>query len=333
MTLELIQAIVRQTTVLIAQLATSGGWRAPLAQVANQVFLDLVTELERQGVSRKVSADMFGMGLRSFQRRIRRVAGSSTEHGRSLWEAALDHIRRRGTTTRTEVLRAFAEEDGPLLRSVLNDLCDSQLVFQSGQDAQTVYRAVSDEDIGALGTVRSEEGLDELLWAMVYREGPLTRDELSQRVRMDGSELEHALERLVSSARIERAGEGTDAKYQATNLYLPLDSPVGWEAAVFDHFQAMVKTIVCRVRDDRAAPSLEDRIGGSTYTVDIWPGHPLEEEAHEVLAQQRTRLGELWERAEAYNAEHPRPDNYTQAVYYFGQCLIGQGPGGSDEAD
>ena len=90
MTIELIQAIVRQTTVLIAQLATSGGSRAPLAQVASQVFLDLVTELERQGVSRKVSADMFGLGLRTFQRKIRRIAESSTERERSLWEAVLE---------------------------------------------------------------------------------------------------------------------------------------------------------------------------------------------------------------------------------------------------
>ena len=41
----LIDSIVRQTTVLIAQLATSGGVRAPLAHVANQVFLDLSREL------------------------------------------------------------------------------------------------------------------------------------------------------------------------------------------------------------------------------------------------------------------------------------------------
>ena len=39
MTIEvLIEAIVRQTTVLIAQLATSWGSRAPSAQVASQVF-------------------------------------------------------------------------------------------------------------------------------------------------------------------------------------------------------------------------------------------------------------------------------------------------------
>ena len=60
----LIDAIVRQTTVLIAQLATSGG---ALAHVANQVFLDLANELEAHGVSRKVSADMFGMALRALR--------------------------------------------------------------------------------------------------------------------------------------------------------------------------------------------------------------------------------------------------------------------------
>lgn len=55
----LISAIVQQVTVLIAQLATTGGARAPLAQVAGQVFLELARELEAQGVSRKVSAKRF----------------------------------------------------------------------------------------------------------------------------------------------------------------------------------------------------------------------------------------------------------------------------------
>jgi hypothetical protein len=49
----LIDAIVRQTTVFIAQLATAGGVRTPIADVAEQVFLELVRELERQGVSQK----------------------------------------------------------------------------------------------------------------------------------------------------------------------------------------------------------------------------------------------------------------------------------------
>ena len=93
MTVEfLIHAIVHQTTILIAQLATLGGARAPLAQVANQVFLDLVRELERQGVSRKVSADMFGLGLRTYRRKIQRMSESSTERGRSLWVPVAIHV-------------------------------------------------------------------------------------------------------------------------------------------------------------------------------------------------------------------------------------------------
>jgi hypothetical protein len=63
----LIDAVVQQVTVLIAQLATSGGLRAPVAQIANQVFVQLAHELESQGVSRKVSADMFGMALRAYE--------------------------------------------------------------------------------------------------------------------------------------------------------------------------------------------------------------------------------------------------------------------------
>ena len=40
----LIEAIVRQTTILIAQLATAGGGRTQLSDLAEQVFLDLVRD-------------------------------------------------------------------------------------------------------------------------------------------------------------------------------------------------------------------------------------------------------------------------------------------------
>src|SRR6188474_3315046 len=101
MTIEpLIHAIVR--------LATARGIRAPLAQIANQVFLDLVAELERQGVSRKVSADMFGLGLRTYRRKIQRLSESSTERGRSLWEIVLEFVKSEALVTRREVLTRFA---------------------------------------------------------------------------------------------------------------------------------------------------------------------------------------------------------------------------------
>jgi hypothetical protein len=95
-----IDAIVRQTTVLIAQLATSAGMRAPLAHIASQTFLYLTRELERQGVAQKVIADMFGLALRSYQQKVQRLSESDTEHGRSLWEAVHDFLQERQVTAR-----------------------------------------------------------------------------------------------------------------------------------------------------------------------------------------------------------------------------------------
>ncbi len=323
MTVELlIQAIVRQTTILIAQLATSGGTRAPLAHVAHQVFLDLVRELERQGVSRKVSADMFGLGLRTYQRKIQRFSESSTDTGRSLWVAVLDFIQAEDSATRAEIFVRFAGDDDAQVRAVLHDLCESGLITASGSGTTVSYRLTPDEELARLRQVRKNEGLDELLWALIYREGPLGFAELARR-QLDEGELGLALGRLVDSGRVEFSSE--EGVYRAKHLLLPLGSAVGWEAAVFDHFKALVNTVTQRVGGDRSSATLADRVGGSTYTVDVWPGHPHAEEAYRTLGELRQKVGDLRKKIEEYNAEHEMPDAFTQVVLYVGQCLIHQG--------
>jgi hypothetical protein len=328
MTVELlIEAIVRQTTILIAQLATSGGTRAALAQVADQVFLDLVHELERQGVSRKVSADMFGLGLRTYQRKIQRFLESSTDRGRSLWVAVLDYVQQAASVTRAEVLLQFASDDESQLRGVLRDLCESGLIVASGSGARLSYRVSSDDELARLRQVQSNDGLDELLWAMIYREGPATLAEL-RKTHPAVAELEPALARLLAAGRIEQPSP--DGPYTARTLVLPLGSPVGWEAAVFDHFKAVVNTVTRRLGMDRKSAALADRVGGSTYTLDVWPGHPHAEQALQTLKQLRSQLSELRDQVERYNAEHPVPERYTQVLMYVGQTLIEQG---EDESD
>ncbi len=321
MTIELlIHAIVRQTTILIGQLATVGGSRAPLAQVANQVFLQLVHELERQGVSRKVSADMFGMGLRTYQRKVQRLTESSTDRGRSLWVAVLDYVQERGQAGRGDVLVHFARDDESQVKSVLHDLCESGLIVASGTGSALEYRAPPAEELAELRRTLSSEGLDELVWALIYREGPLDRDDLSHHCGAH-AELGEALERLLAAGRVELM---TDGKYRANELVVPLGSTSGWEAAVFDHFKALVNTITCRLREARDAPRLADRVGGSTYTLEVWPGHPLESEALGTLSRQRSELGELRRRVEEHNAAQPGPSSRTRVVLYVGQCLISQ---------
>lgn len=172
----LIDAIVRQTTVLIAQLATAGGARAPLAHIANQVFLDLARELDEQGVSRKVGADMFGLALRTYQRKIQRLAESNTDRGRSLWEAVFAHLDEKGIATRNEVLARFCRDDEVLVRGVLHDLTESGLVFCSGSGEGTVYRTATQEDLSHVRASESSDtalSLDAMIWAVIYRDGPL----------------------------------------------------------------------------------------------------------------------------------------------------------------
>jgi hypothetical protein len=320
----LIDNIVRQTTIFIAQLATSGGVRAPLAQVADQVFLELARELEAQGVSRKVSADMFGLALRSYRRRIQRVQESGTERNRSLWEAILDFLSTRSLVLRSDVLRRFRHDDETSVRGVLHDLCESGLVLKLGSGNEVAYRAATTEELRELQA--SGSGSAELLWALIYREGPVTKSELARLVAMPEATLDKELGDLVTRGSVQLSAEG---QYSSRNMVLPLGAAVGWEAAFFDHFQAMVKTLCARLRE---GPDPNGLMGGSTYSFNVWPGHPCEEEARSTLQQLRTRCSELRKRVQDFNDTNGLPDSYEKIVVYAGQCAIEQEKSDDTEA-
>jgi len=107
----LIDSLVRQTTILIAHLATASGSRAQLSTIANQVFADLIRELKEQGVGNKVIADMFGLSLRNYHHKVRRLMESNTERGRSLWEAVLTYIRQHNEVSRGDIMMRFRSGD------------------------------------------------------------------------------------------------------------------------------------------------------------------------------------------------------------------------------
>lgn len=314
----LIDALVQQVTVLIAQLATSGGLRAPVAQIANQVFVQLAHELEAQGVSRKVSADMFGMALRAYQRKLRRLAEGATDPGATLWRSALEFIRSRSLVTRLQLTERFARDEERQLLAVLHDLIESGLVFRSGSGARAVYRAASEVEQAELTRFASEQGLEEWLWLLVYRDGPLPEAELAARVACPGETLAAALERLVAEGRVQRGGDG---RLSAQEFLVPLGSARGWEAAVLDHLKAVVQTICQRLQRLESGLPDEGQIGGSTYGFDIWPGHPCEAEVLGLLRSFRERAGELRARVEAHNRSAGLPREITEVVSYMGQAV------------
>ncbi len=328
----LIDALVRQTTILIAHLATSAGVRAPLAHVANEVFRELALELRAQGVGGKVIADMFGMALRTYQAKMRRLSESATDRGRTLWEAVLAHIQEKELVSRGAVLHRFRRDDDPTVRGVLNDLVESGMVFRSGRGDRTMYRIAELDDLSVNPDERAE-GDAALVLVAINRYQPVTRSEITAAVKLDGDELDGALARLTADGRVVETERDGEPAWRCDECVVRYEAPVGWEAAVFDHYQALVTALCTKLRAGDTRARREDAVGGSTYGFDIWPGHPMEEEVLGLLQTMRKQTSEVRTRLEAYNADVGLPNDTQRVVFYVGQTVLedeDQGLGGFD---
>jgi hypothetical protein len=263
---------------------------------------------------------MFGLALRTYLRRIQRLRASSTEHGRSLWEAVYAYLGDGALIPRAQILKRFHRDDPELVNGVLHDMNESGLLLRLGKGPDAAFRAASEQELDSLQSGAAFS--DELLWALIYREGPLSRSELERRVRYPG--LDQALERLCGAGRIERDGEDGAARYATQSFVVPLGASSGWEAAVFDHFQAVVRTITSKLRDATSSHA-GDVSGGSTYDFDVWPGHPLHDEVLGQLRAFRAGLSALRDRVSAHNRDHVRPHDYLAVTIYAGQSVTPEG--------
>lgn len=316
----LIDAIVQQTVVLIAQIATAGGRRAPLARVANQVFLGLVEELQVQGVTQTVSADMFGLALRTYQRKRRRLGESATEQGRSLWSAVLGFVESEGIVPRAAILEKFVRDDEEMVRGVLSDLVDTGLVYRTGRGHATTFRIAEAMEIAQESAVSSADLASNLLWVAIYRDGPLPLDELAARNPSVSREaLTRLIEALVADGRVAVNETGG---YYCTQYVIPMGDEAGWAASVFDHYQAAVGTITNKLRGGGPAAA-RDTIGGSTFAFDVWEGHPFRSEVLGLLAELRPRAQALRARVDTYNETTTPPAESDRVVFYMGQNVLG----------
>jgi hypothetical protein len=321
----LIDAITQQTTVLIAQLATVGGFRAPLAHIANQVFLDLADELDQLGVTRKVAADMFGMALRSYHAKIRRVEQSVTDPARrSLWEAVYKHVRDKGPLSQLEVFNRFRYDDEASVRGILFDLVESGLIYQTGGNNSRTYHATSDEEFEQV----HDDSPDRAYWSVwmyIYRNGPVRLEQLRLQLPIGTDELDAALKRLKGEARIEERDEDGNLSYSSDDCFIPVDESMGYEAAVFDHFTAVTTVLTTKLRQLQNPTLPPEVVGGSTYTFDVWAGHPHREEVLQTLARLRAEISGLNAIVRAFNASTdagPLNEEQEKVLIYFGQTVI-----------
>jgi hypothetical protein len=320
----LIDAVVRQTMVLIARLSTVDGVRSPLAHVANEVFIGLVRELESQGVGKKVIADMFGLALRSYRQKVHRLSESVTSRGVSLWGAVHSYLAARDSATLAELLGHFEHDKESTVRSILNDLVESGLVLRSGRGRDTHYRVATAEELeelGASSSANSQETNTALVWVHVYRESPLQKDRLAQLLPLPASALDAAIDSLVADGQI-RLETRPDGVYCATDhCLIPVGEAAGWEAAIVDHHRAVLNALAAKVTNGRHVSAADDEVGGTTITYDLWPGHPREREVRQLLAEMRKRIIPLWDEVTEYNRDHAS-EITCQVTFYCGQYLV-----------
>jgi hypothetical protein len=215
-----------------------------------------------------------------------------------------------------------------MVRGVLRDLVETGLIVQHGRNEQATFEV----DSSPRSAPDGEERLDHLVQVAVFREGPVGRDRLATLLSLDAPDrLAASLERLVEQGRVDRMPSPEGPVYRADGCIIPFGSSAGWEAAVFDHYQAMVTALVTKLGLGRRKASPDDTIGGSTFAFQVWRGHPMEEEALGFLRTMREHGMALRRRVEDYGRTHPMPDEELalRVVAYVGQTVT---RGGGEDA-
>lgn len=318
----LIDGIVRQTTLLIAQLSTAAGIRAPLAHVADQVFLSLAKEIEAQGVGRKVVADMFGLALRTYQKKVQRLTESASAPERTLWQAVLDVLLEHGSMSRSQLLTKFARDGEKETIGVLTDLVNSGLVYTSGRGAAMLYGVTSSADQQRMSEAHGAESIANMLWVAIYREPGVSVAELARRLPLDEPAIATAVEQLVLDGRVSRADDASAVALRAETFTVPVGSEKGWESAVYDHFQAMVNAIGAKLRLGTVRSARGDVVGGATLSFDVYAGHPHEHAVYGLLEQVRHQVDALWREVRKVNQVRPvSDDERIKVTFYFGQSV------------
>jgi hypothetical protein len=260
---------------------------------------------------------MFGLALRSYQKKMNRLTESATARKQTLWEAVLDLVEAE-QPTRTRVLERFRFDGEREVAAVLKDLVRTGLVFVTGAGDNALYGLTTEPMRDRIQRQDDRDAVVNLAWMKIFRQEATTRAALVASLPVDAPVVEEAIAELVSTGRV-REEDGT---LSSNKVVLPLGGDQGWEAAVLDHFRAVAVAVATKVRSGLGGAKASDRIGGSTFSFTIEPGHPFESEVYDLLRRCRLDAQSLWDRVSRHNEEHPPSDDRSVTVtFYVGQTL------------
>jgi hypothetical protein len=285
------------------------------------VFVELAREIENQGVGRQVVADMFGMALRSYQKKVQRLTASATNRQRTLWEAVFEHVEKE-QPTRSRVFERFSGDGQREVAAALADLVRSGLIYVTGTGDSAAYGVTTDAMREKVQRQHDQDALANVVWMQVFRAGRMNRSEVAAATNAEPDAVDAAVADLVQSGRLIEE----DGVLTSSNFVVPLGAEQGWEAAILHHFSTMAVAIAAKVRSGASGSDAGDRVGGSTFAFTVAPGHPLEERVYGLLRKVRADAQTLWDEVSAHNATHaPEADASVKVSFYVGQTVEEQG--------
>ena len=263
---------------------------------------------------------MFGLALRTYHAKVQRLSESNSQRGKSLWEAVLDYVRSQESLLQSEILLRFQRDDHISVKGVLNDLVESGLVFKTGRSHRAVYRAATPDEVNKPG-VGDPDALPAIILVAVNRIGAATTAAISDLVPARQEQLQQALDKLTEDGLLECSEQEGVLTYRADGCFIPVGAETGWEAAVFDHYHAVVTAIGTKLR--LGASREGEHVGGSTYNFWIWDGHPLQTDVLELLERFRREAADLRRRVADHNhADGRDEEQMTRVITYIGQTVL-----------
>ena len=309
-----IDGILRQTAKLVVRVATHAGERANVGHVADVMFSYMAEELEARGVGRKLAADMFGIRLRSYQKKVQRTAMSRTFRGKTLWQAVRALLLRRGRVARGELLGVLRRDDPVIIGAILNDLVRAGVVECRGRGDAAVYHVVDRRDAPA---DEDDSLLAFRVWSSVDR-APIGVDGLARRLHLKRAHIRALTDELVRSGSLRLDDDG---KLRAQRYEIASTDPGGFEAAMIDHLTAVTENVVDRL--EAKARGEERPGGGTTLAFVIHDSHPYRDETLALLETLRGRTDELWRVVADHNQREPhaKKQRRQKVRFYLGQSV------------
>ncbi|MCB9726913.1 MAG: winged helix-turn-helix domain-containing protein [Deltaproteobacteria bacterium] len=321
----LVERIVPLMAELFATLAAQNPLRMYFADIAGKTLFDIVGVLRDQGISQEAIAASLGLTINGFRARMKKLgelyrapdpgASEPDDSPRTLLERVYAHIADRPDgESFARLEEAFAGLKTDTLKGLLHFLVVSGLLSVTGRGRTKTYAVVTRPGAGAAGYHDAV--------VLLYREGPLTLEQLAVRLARSEEQCREWLERLRATGRLaETTDEDGAPRYRATDYHIPMDTAEGYEAALWDHLAAVVRAICKKVRLGRPSAHLADLEGGLTFSFDLPEDHPLWAEVSPFLRRTRLQMEDWLARARELEPLHGQGRRWHKVTIYAGQTL------------